>query len=556
MYRLSLDASENTRDQLLSLALSPDGKKLALVMRDSGGITALWLRSLDSTRAVRIPGSERAMRAFFSPDGGQLAFFTESRLMRMSLHDLRAEPVVDNLAVSARSGYGVWMGDDEILFAAGGFGPLMRVSARGGKPTTAVKIAAGELMHIAPVRLADNRHFLFRVVFASGARPVTRLGSLDSPETQEFLPENVAAVTSTAAIVNRSGTLLAFPLDKSGLHVSGEPVQLVSEEGIAAVTSSRDGLLMYQRGLLPTGGRLQILDHTGHPVTQIGDHADGVGYDFYGPRVSPDGKKIAYEYHEGRGTGDLFIYDMNTAKIIRQTFVPEKHSAFVAWSPDSRTLIFESARDSSALYRKTLDGSVEQKLPRIGDVGFPTDWSPDGTSVFFAKAGDAGYDVYRTSPNGGASVPVITGPGNQINAVLSPDGKWIAYASDEQAGRSEVFVRRYPLTAEQWQVSKEGGEAPRWSRDGKTLYFLVRLPSVGVMSTPVTLGASFGSGEPTLLFRKSIRLGFGILVPTSNYDVTPSGQFVAVVMDSLAQTRPPSIGVIMNWTSKLSSAKR
>jgi Tol biopolymer transport system component len=213
-------------------------------------------------------------------------------------------------------------------------------------------------------------------------------------------------------------------------------------------------------------------------------------------------------------------------------------------------LVFESTRDGNDLFVRDADGSTDRRIPLRMETGFPSDWSPDGRTILFGDKANGG-DVYATTPRGDSLRKVLSSDATEMQAVFSPDGQWIAYASDEQNRRFEVFVRRWPITDEKWLVSTAGGTSPRWRGDGKELYFMRQdvAPSTTLFAVDVNLRSSAPViGAERLLFERSFASVGLNLRSAVNYDVRKDGQqFVAVVVDDAPRATAPSVELLLNW---------
>jgi Tol biopolymer transport system component len=538
-------------------AISPDGVVIAYVAEDTAGASSIWLRRLDSLVTRQLPGTRGAQMPFWSPDGRSLAFFSDAKLKRIDSKGGLATVICD---ASDSPGGGAWLSGGEIVFSRGG-GALWRVSAKGGTPApaTILDTARSELTHLYPQALPDGRHFLYMGVgFRAGASAIgTFVASLDGGPPKYISPYFVRFAAPHHALVGTAtGAIAAVDFDVKSLALRGDPVSVVAQS-VQDFAVSNTGVMVYKTTeSFAARTSLTMLDRTGRTVKDLGPLTDDPVNDYYSPRISPNGRYVAFEHHLPGGTQDLYAIDLTSGNSLRETFDPKNHSAFVAWAPDSKQLAYGSTKSGGGdVYLKSLDSPVDRRLvPTAPMPTMPSDWSSDGKLLLFDRASPrTGNDVWVMPIAGGAPTALLATPANEMQATFSPDGKWIAYASDEENGRYEVFVRPYPTTGQQWKVSANGGEAPRWRRDGKELFFLIPPDrGGGIMSAKIDAGASFRSETPTRLFAQPIRVLGGFLRSGVEYDVAPDGQsFIAVVMHPRVAREVPTLDVFVNWMSAL-----
>jgi hypothetical protein len=358
-------------------------------------------------------------------------------------------------------------------------------------------------------------------------------------------------------VLQRENDLWVNDYDPATMELTGERRPLVTGENVLGWDASAQGDLVFTANRAGSATSMLLLDRSGQQVGQVGATLDGIVSDYYGPRYSPDGRSVVYEWHNGRNSGDLWRMDLSTMRPIRQTRDEVHHNAFVAWNANGRQLVFESTRDGGDLYVRDVDGATDRRVPLSMEAGFPSDWSPDGGTILFGERSNGG-DVYATTPRGDSLRKVLGTDASEMQAVFSPDGKWIAYASDEQNRRFEIFLRRGPVTDEKWVVSNGGGDSPRWRGDGKELFFL-RYDSGGkmtrMMAVDVTLTATAPQiGTERLLFRRPLRPLNGNLRTGLNYDVRRDGQqFVVIMTEGALRPTPPTLDLYLNRRQLVSS---
>jgi Tol biopolymer transport system component len=415
----------------------------------------------------------------------------------------------------------------------------------------------GESSHRWPFFLPDGRHFLYLIAsFGSGeekARMGIYAGALDSKD-ETF----VAAAKSTLAYVApgyllylRERHLVAQPFDPKGLRTTGdalpvaENVQFFPQTAGALLTVSENGLLVYQGESASVVSKLLWLDRSGREVGSIA--AEG---DLANPRISPDGTRIALDVTDHQsGNTDVWIYRSSGGVGTRVTSNPAIDGSPI-WSPDGGRIVFMSLRRGHPdlyLIDSSATGSEEEIL-HSDRTKYPTDWSPDGRIILF-RAVDAtsNFELWTLPAQGEHQPsPFMKPPFGVSNAQFSPDGRWVAYASNE-SGKWEIAVSPYPGPGGSWKVSSAGGSEPRWRRDGKELFYLA--PDGKLMAVEVKTGASFEAGAAAPLFQIRRRQPVSS-VDLFSYDVSADGQRFLVNTDTAGTTSTP-LTAIVNWTAGL-----
>jgi Tol biopolymer transport system component/tRNA A-37 threonylcarbamoyl transferase component Bud32 len=529
------------------LALSPDGKRLVFVATMDGQ-DELWMRAMDSLSAQPLTGTEGAQFPFWSPDGRSVAFFAQGKLKRIDVIAGTLEVICD--AVDPRGGS--WGPDGVILVAPESGLPLMRVAATGGTPVAITRIDTSRLdvSHRWPYFLPDGRHYLCFIYSSKPANDAIGVGSLDSPILRVLAPADSAPAYSPPGLLlfARGTNLLAQPFNAAKLQLSGDPalvVQNVSVVGISTGASaaiqasvSSTGTLVYQ-----TGGdaseQLAWFDRTRKLIAKLGSPGR-VG----SPELSPDGKRVVAD-----GAEDLSLIDSVRGIQSRFTFSGQGDN-YALWSPDGTQILFCSFRTGrNELYTKATGGvATEQLLPEGELDKIPDDWSRVGHAIVFeALDPKTKVDLYWAPDEGDRKpVPYLRTPYNESHGRISPDGKRLAYTSDE-AGRSEVYVQTFPVAGGgKYQISANGGDQPRWRNDGRELYYMSL--DRKLMSADVKEGASFEAGTPKLLFQTQAPVT-NITTFRNHYTVTPDGQKFLIVTIASAQTAAPLV-VVQNWAQK------
>jgi serine/threonine protein kinase/Tol biopolymer transport system component len=528
-------------------AVSPDGNWLAFTAAPANGTVSLWLRSLGSLGARSLPGTEGAGHPFWSPDSHALGFFAGGKLKTIDLSGGTPQTVCE-ASNDARGG--TWGADGTIVFAPFFQGGLFRVPATGGEvsPTTVLDPVRKEQTHRWPSFLPDGRHFLYYASRGSGEEPGEILvGSLDRGPPKRLLQSSSLALFAAPGylLYSRGGTLLAQPFDSKDLRLTGKPVPIAERlwsvgamSGLRIVSVSSTGVLVYQTG---SGNATQLvwLDRSGRELGTLGPPAD-----YYAPRLSPDGTRLA----EGRSdpestTSDIWLTDLTRNVSSRFTFDPADDVDPV-WSPDGKRLFFASSRDGvQNLYQAASDrpGS-EELLLRSGAWKVADDVSPDGRFLIYETSTPTRIDLWILPLSGDRTPrPYVATPFGEFSAQFSPDGRWVAYVSNE-SGRAEVYVQPFPGPGGKWQVSTAGGSMPGWRRDGKELFYFGA--DGRLMATEVALGLSFESRTPTALFKVSLPS------PDRQYDVTSDGSRILVNRIS-GEVEGAPITVVLDWAAGL-----
>jgi Tol biopolymer transport system component len=528
-------------------ALSPDGRLLAFVARTAEGTRLLWVRPLDDLSARPLPGTEDASAPFWSPDNRSLGFFADGQLKRIEA----SGESLETLFSGVDSGYGgTWNQDGVILFnSSPGIG-LQRVSSRGDDPTpvTTLNESLGEYYHAWPSFLPDGRHFLYFGRTLSSEPERVYLGSLDGKDPTPLMTSNSNAVYSPPGYLLfwRGGLLRAQRFDLDTLQLMGEVVSVASDVRFAAsqasalFSASQTGILVYQAGALQLS-QLVWFDRDGNQLESLGEPGT-----YYRPRLSPDGRRVAVDKSDLQNNGDIWIYELSRPGSTRFTFDQGDETAPL-WSPDNSRIAFTSSlgRSVSDLYQKATSGSViDELLLSNGFRKIPFDWSSDGNLILFAEDADD-YDLWVFSVKDQKADPLLTTPFNETEGQFSPDGKWIAYASDE-SGRFEIYLQTFPELEAKWQVSTGGGSAPRWSRDGQELFFIA--PDKRLMRTEFKTASLLKVAVPQPLFATRIKDPRGL--SAIHYDVSLDGRRFLINSEiEDADTAP--ITLVLNWFEEL-----
>jgi len=532
------------------IAVAPNGHTIAVIAYlESARRNALWIYELGSRSARNLPDAEGASFPFWSPDSRSIAFFADGKLKKVEVSGGPVQTLCD--APSGRGG--TWNKDGVILFTpdASATVGLYRISASGGTvtPISNPDKNRGELSHRWPMFLPDGTHYLYMAANFAGQKGVDAIfvGSLDSNE-KRFVAEataNAAYAAPGYILFYRDKALLAQRFDLKHFAITGEArvvltdLQYQPQIKRAVFGVSDTGLLVAQTGGGVALSQLVWFDRKGTQVSAVGKP------DVYGNvALAPDGKSVAVSMTDiASQNTDIWTYDLQRGSAKRLTFDPAADQVPI-WSPEAARLVFSSNRQSiNDLYMKSSDGKHEEKLIVHGGINnFANDWSRDGKYILYTKDTDLWL---LTLPELKSSL-FLKAPSVLRNGQFSPDGKWVAYASNE-TGKWEIYVTSFPEARGKWQVSAGGGEQPRWREDGKELFYL---SSDGkLMAAPVTTGANFDASTPVALFQATPRQPVPIY-DLFVYDVSRDGQrFLINTEVKQAETTPMSI--VLNWAGKM-----
>ena len=446
-----------------------------------------------------------------------------------------------------------------IVFGGKPSGPLRRVSAAGGIPAdvTVIDSKRGENYHLIPTFLPDGKHFVYTI---SGSPAVSGVyvGSLDvkpAEQSKERLLTTIlgAPYADGNIFFLRDGTLMAQQFDAGKLQLRGEPVPIAEHVGAELSSGyfgvSPTGVLAYRTGATVTAGLQHAwFDREGKVTGTFGEPNNDIGV-----RLSPDGTHAAERDGAQQTRGDIWLLDFARGVRTRLTF-RQNLGSYPVWSSDGSRIAFSAGDSPDTIYEKSASGAGEEKelLKRPGEISLPTNWSRDGRFLLYTAANvpKTGSDLWVLPLEGDRKpVQLLRTEFNEANGSFSPDGRWVAYVSNE-TGRNEIYVRPFvssgssgPSLGEgKWQVSKDGGTNPKWRADGKEIIFSF---GPAMMSVDVTgSGAGFQMGTPKQLFQSP---------PNNGWDVTGDGKrFMMIVAPNQGvQAAPTPITVVLNWQADL-----
>jgi serine/threonine-protein kinase len=524
---VAMDAEMTALGAGTSLALSPDGTRLAVTVRGADGVSRLATRGLDQSQLTLLPGTEGANSPFFSPDGRWVAFFAGGKLQRVSVEGGQAIAVCHGVGLFNG---GSW-GDDGNIIAALNFG-LYRVSSAGGTPVRMTEIAPGEIIHRWPQVLPGSKAVLFTAYTSvSGLEG----GHIEVMSLRDRRPKTVLRggtwaryLASGHLVYIDKGILLAVPFDLGRLEVRGVPVPVL--EGVAYSTASgsaeldvsQTGALVYRTSR--TAGGLVIvqwLDSSGKTRPLL-----AVPGNYLSPTLSPDGNTLALT-----SAGDIWVYDMRREIMTRLTVGSGYGNPL--WSADGRYIVFRAAR---GMYWTRADGTGQpQPLTRSNQQQIPWSFTGDGRRLAFVEPNSqTGADIWtvpvdtdRSGLRAGKPEVFLQTPSNERSPMFSPDGRWIAYQSDESGAGYQVYLRPFPANTGRQQISTDGGTLPSWSRNGHELFFWHSGADRHLMVAPYQVqGDSFLVEKPRMWTEKRIAL----FTTTRSYDPAPDGKSIVALM--------------------------
>ncbi len=525
-------------------AISRDGRTLAYAARDATGVARLYLRALDRFEASVVPESEGAQAPFFSPDGTRVGFFARAKLLTAAVAGGAPTPIAD---ASSHPMGGTWGEDDTIVFGPALTVGLLRVPASGGKPQqlTEPDEAARGYAHGRPQFLPGGRSLLFTIWGASGAED--RGPALLSLEKGTWT--HVASGMWSARFA-RSGHLLlsgprgirAAPFDPDRPRPTN-PQTFVVDEVFSTVAWSDSWFAVSDTGTLAyvpgdvTLGRLAWVERDGR-VSPVSDSVVSLS----DACVSPDSEKVAFQDRDD----NLWTLDLRRGTRIRLTLDGEGSNAYPVWSRDGAHVLFASNRsgDWEITSVPAGGGAATRLLTRKGNQ-FPLSVAPDGTLLFNERSkGKAAAVLYTRSPDGSVK-PYLDSPFSTVGGQFSPDGRAVAYVSDE-TGRDEVYVRPFGREGDAAPVSTEGGNAPRWSPDGRAIFY--RRGDAFLAASVTSVGGTLTVGDSKKLFEARAAPGRSTI--QAGYSVSPDGRRLLVLLLD-PRAIPTQINVVLNWFEEL-----
>jgi eukaryotic-like serine/threonine-protein kinase len=548
---------------IAQLAVSPDGRNIVFVAGVQGEFK-IWLRPVASADSRPMQGTEGAAFPFWSHDSRFIAFFAGGKLKKAAIAG--GPPIV--LADASAGRGGSWSRDNVIVFDRSVGSGLFRVSSNGGVPTAVTTLAAGEDAHRWPHFLPDGRHFFYTAVTGAccpPAKPGTiKIGSLDQDEPAVALvqADSSASYSSNYLLFARDQTLMAQAFDPDRRRLAGDAVPVterISMEGSRYVSASvsENGTLVYAPGGLLSPLQLTWFDRAGKILGTLGEGGVDVNLS-----LSPDERRVALALRSG-SPENLDIWTIDIARNLRDRVTSDlQPEGWPVWSPDGTRIVFGTGSpgglaEKAHLVQTLVDGggALETLLEAVGTparpcgprqcVLAPSDWSADGRFVLYTFNGNfpQTLDIWALPLSGDRKpFPVIHTEFSESQGTFSPDGRWIAYTTDE-TGQPNVYVQPFLRAAGKIRISPNGGRNPHWRADGRELFYIDANGTMTSVSIDAT--ATLTAGLPKTLFSA------GVISTNNMYAVTRDGQ--RFLVDARLRNTPTAtpLTVIVNWTSTL-----
>jgi Tol biopolymer transport system component len=534
-------------DSANASAISPDGRLLVFTAADSSGTPRLWLRELRELAARPVAGSENALIPFWSPDSRWLGFFSDGRMKKVAIAG--GSPEVICAAPDPRGAS--WNQGGDIVFAPTTAGGLWRVAADGGEAVEILKPdpERKETAFRFPEFLPDGRHFLFVVLPYRPNGYEIHLGALGSAERTLLTTSDGAAVYAPPGylLLSRKGRSLAQPFDARKLKLTGKPVAVGEApivkgyDGASALSISRGGILTHPNGVL-ANTTLVLLDRSGRRLATV---PAPVGR-YEEMAVAPDGRHAVVGRRISPMEMEMLLVDLDRGTSIRLPAPPSNNLLTYIWSPDGQRIAYGSnPTGPQDIFVRSLDPAAEPELVYGSDNIFKNlhDWTPDGKYLLFEQPEpETGWDVWMVPLAGDRRpVPVAHSRANEGGGWVSPDGRWVAYRSDE-SGRDQVYAQSFPVAAGRQQLTTTGilpfttTSSFHWSADGTEA--LVQEADGSVRAVALQMGEQLRVGASRVLFRAPP--GIVYLAPSRDHQ-----RFLAAI--AVGQAEPPSLSVVLNW---------
>ena len=526
--------------------LSPDGTRLAFTANDADGTVRLWIRDLSSLDARVLPGTEGAQSLIWSPDSRHIAFGFSSQLKKIAIAGGPPQILCD---AGTPVGSGAWSSEGTILFGSRGAGGIKRVSANGGAaiPVTLGEAGVASFPSFLP---GEHRFIYFRRTPVQG---IFAASIDEKPEQQPTTPvlaseHGVAYVRGAASSAGvlffvREQTLMVQPFDHQTLSLHGDPMpidRVTTVNNYPAFSVSTNGRLAYRSGRQSTSQQLTWFDRAGKPLGTVGDAGAHEQL-----TLSPDAAHAAYRDGLGTVAGDLWVADLVRGVSERFTF-ERSLGGFPVWSPDGSHIVFRSG--DGVFQKAATGGGTAELLMRMPTQTIPSSWSSDGRFVLLTMLGSNTLQDILVLPMQGDRqlFPFVRTQYNESQGRFSPDGRWVAYVSNE-SGRAEVYIASFTppgsvdsRVQSRQQISRDGGNTPVWRDDGREVIFRSALSGMPMAVEIMPTGAGFQAGTPIRLFT----------TPPVPWAVTRDAKRFLVSMPPPQEVLAPII-VDLNWEAGL-----
>jgi Tol biopolymer transport system component len=492
------------------MALSRDGSMLVFVApEESSALPMLFMQRVGSASVTPLPGTQGASYPFWSPDASQVGFFANGKLQKMTVSGGTPQALA---SASAGRG-GSWGSKGVIIYAPDANSPIQRINADGTglAPVTRSIRTAEDQTHRWPVFLPDGDHFLFWAGNFGNVKDDRSSGiylsSLEGKERKLVVlgHSSFGYDAHDLFYADDQKQLVSISFDASAGTVSGSTTVVANAVGFqpstywSALTVAENGTLIYNASVGAALSTLTWMDRSGKELGHIGEPAI-----MCNPTLSPDGSRVAVDVSDPKANNvDIWIESTTGAGNSRFTFDPSEEVNGV-WSRDGKVLAYRLGDASGAsMCLKPATGLEREKkrftIPSSSmDDVVPNSWSLDNQQILFTRQTSLGSHLELLPVGSGEPTRFLTSAGSETNGQISPDGKWVTYASDE-SGNWEIYVTSFPGAAGKWQVSRGGGEEPRWRGDGKEIFYIA--PSGMLMAVPVNGASIFATGTPAPLFQ-------------------------------------------------------
>jgi Tol biopolymer transport system component len=532
-------------------AVSPDGRNV-VISSLAEGRNQLWIRPLDSliSRAVPNTGGGQGF-PFWSADGRSIAFAVSGKLKKFDLADGTVREICD-LSGDRRGFGGDWNRDGTILFSGT---IIYRVPATSGepRPVPGLNQSSPDALVRWPQFLPDGNHFLYLLTTPRQSASEVYVTSLDGKDTKRLLTAQSNAIYAASPtgsgylLFARDGALLAQPFDAKTLTLTGEPVRVadhvrVNQNNRGFFSASVNGILVYDEFVEGDYRQLTWFDRAGKQLDTLGEKGSLIQL-----KLSPDQKRAAVSRRDpATGVFDLFVIDVARGTTTRLTSGPADVTDPI-WSPDSNYLAWVSvAGQTYKLMRKPASGGgQEEVLLESSRTIAPTSWSPDGRFILYTDIDPKTKRDIWVLPLEGDRKPFMffQSSADDVLAVFSPDGHWVAYQSGE-SGPPEIYVQSFPASGAKLPVSNKGGLRPAWRGDGKELFYTTLEGKL--MAVEIKAGSTLEPGVPKPLFD----VAGARSIATAPYEVSADGQRF-LFMSGQQDPNPSSLTVVLNWTADL-----
>lgn len=548
-FTINLPLGETLTGPGSSIALSRDGKNVVYVGR-SGNTAKLYLRPIDEFESKPIPGTEGATAPFFSPDGKWVGFFTEDKLKKVSL--MGGAPLdICNLESGFDKFSASWEEDGTIIFPDPVTLGFRRISSVGGKPEAFISplkntegIYEGSYSH--PQILPGGKAVLISVIKAAVEIGRIAVYSLDTGEYISLVDGSHPRYIPTGHLIYAlAGNILSVPFDLKKLEISGTPIPVVEDvlmerNGTAHFGVSENGDFVYVPGKrdVPKWGMVWV-DRTGK-ITPLSASLAGA----HGQRISSDGKRLVFKKDK-----NLWLYEFERDTVLRFTD-DESENWWPLWTPDNKSVIFNEVRDGTwDLFWKSAEGGPVELFAKTDYAPQPQSWSSDGKKLVFTQGPHPknGIDIWILPFDGDRTPrPLIQTRYNEFHPTFSPDGRWLAYASDE-TGSWEIYVRPYPSLDTVTRISTDGGCEPLWAPDGREIFYRDKTGNK-MMAASITTEPTLQVGKPEQLFEGNYFLCsyWGRV-----YDISLDGEKFLMVSETEQELEPRHYHVVLNWFEEL-----